>query len=31
MEVGMPRFSIPVNLDYKRLASTFSGFQSYSR
>ena len=31
MELGIPRFSLPVNLDFKRLASTVNGFQSYSR
>lgn len=31
LEVGIPRFSLPVNLNFKRLAFTFNGFQSYSR
>lgn len=29
MEVGKPRFSLPVNLSFKRLASTLDGFLRY--
>lgn len=31
MEVGILRFCPPLNLNFKRLACTFGGFQSYFR
>lgn len=31
IEVGIPRFSLPVNFNFKILPSIFNGFQSFSR